>query len=209
MTHDFPQELPDGALDRAGDEMPDIPFTPVERQRRRRNGWSADRQRAFIATLSRCGSVAAAARSVGMTSRSAYRLCDAPDADSFVRAWDAAIEMGISRLRADALQRSLEGGFVPVYRRGKLVRVEHRRNDRLAIAILGGRERTADDMRRSALSRRELRLDFAALDTARAEHAAAREAADIALRTEIDRLIATVVDRGDYGPRPEPRIRSL
>jgi hypothetical protein len=81
MTHDFPLELPEHALGGASDDTPDIPFTPVERLRRRRNGWSADRQRAFINTLATCGSVAAAARSVGMTARSAYRLCDAPSGD--------------------------------------------------------------------------------------------------------------------------------
>ena len=58
----FPATLPDHTLAASGDDMPDIPFTPIERLRRRRNGWSADKQRAFIATLSRCGSVAAAAR---------------------------------------------------------------------------------------------------------------------------------------------------
>ena len=202
MTVHFPETLPDDALGRPIDDaMPVIDFTPVVRQRVRRGGWDAERQRGFIAALARCGSVAAAARSVGKTPRSAYRLCEAPDGESFVRAWDQAIDFGMGRMRADGLQRSLEGDFVPVYRRGKLVRVEHRRNDRLAIAVLGGRERTADDLRRSALSRREHRIDLFALDAARAEHQAARTAADLAFRAEVDRLIGTVVARGDYGPR--------
>ena len=204
--HHFPKTLPDGALDRAGDALPDIPFDPVPRLRQRRNGWSEERQRAFIAALTRCGSVAAAARAVGMTARSAYRLCDAAGADSFVAAWDQAIDIGISHLRADSLHRALEGGFVPVYRRGKLVRVEHRRNDKLAIALLGGQRASSDALRRSALSRREHRLDLFALDQARAEHKRQLAAADAAFRAEVDRLIATVVARGDYGP---PRIRQL
>ena len=204
--HPFPKTLPEGALRAADADLPDIPFDPVPRLRARRNGWSEARQRAFIAALATCGSVAAAAREVGMTPRSAYRLCDAPGADSFVRAWDRALDLGIARLRGDSLQRALEGGFVPVYRRGKLVRVEHRRNDRLAIALLGGRACTADDMRRTALSRREHRLDLFALDKARAEHKARIAEAEEALRAEIDRLIGTIVARGQYG---EPRIRSL
>jgi len=171
--HDFPKTLPAGALPPDDDAMPVMPFDPVPRLRQRRGGWSEERQRAFIAALSNCGSVAAAARSVGMTPRSAYRLCDADGADSFVRAWDEAIDMGVSRLRADALNRALEGGYVPVYRRGKLVRVEHRRNDRLAIALLGGQQRSAADLRRAAVLRREHRLDLFAL-TPRAPSISAR-----------------------------------
>jgi hypothetical protein len=205
MTNDFPLELPEHALGGASDDTPDIPFTPVERLRRRRNGWSADRQRAFIACLARCGSVAAAARSVGMTARSAYRLCDAPDAESFVRAWDAAMDMGISQLRTDSLQRALEGGFVPVYRRGELVRVEHRRNDKLAIALLGGQRASSDDLRRSALSRREHRLDLFALDAARAEHKRQIEEAEAAFRAEVDRLIEKIGVSVGF----QPRIRML
>ncbi len=205
--HIFPKILPEGALNRAGDaDLPVIPFDPVPRQRVRRGGWSEERQRAFIAALTRCGSVAAAAREVGIAPRSAYRLCDAPGADSFVAAWDQALAIGIDQLRTDSLRRALDGGFVPVYRRGKLVRVEHRRNDRLAIAILGGQRASSDDLRRSALSRREHRLDLFALDAARAEHKRQIEEAEAAFRAEVDRLIGTVIARGKYGP---PRIRSL
>ena len=77
----------------------------------------------------------------------------------------------MTHLRFDGLDRSLNGSFVPVYRRGKLVHVEHRRNDRLAIAMLGGRAAPRPTICAArALSRREHRLDLAALDAARAEH---------------------------------------
>src|SRR5207244_1523745 len=102
-----------------------IAFDPVPRLRNHRSGWTEDRQRAFIAALARCGSVSAAARHVGMTARGAYRLLDAEGADSFARAWDEAIEQGFASVQAGALDRALHGAFVPVYRRGKLDRVEH------------------------------------------------------------------------------------
>lgn len=207
MLHDFPDILPPGALRGAADDIPEIPFDPVPRLRRRRKGWSEERQRAFIRALSKCASVAAAARSVGMTPRSAYRLADAPGADGFVEAWDIAIDLGMTHMRFDSLERSLNGSFVPVYRRGKLVQVEHRRNDRLAIALLGGRATTADDLRRSAMSRREHRLDLAELDKARAACAEAHKAADAALRAELDRLIGTIEDR--CALRRGPRITRL
>ena len=98
-----------------------IAFTPVPRQRRRRNGWTDDTQRAFIAALEQCGCVAHAARAVGMNSRSAYRLLEAEGAESFAEAWDQAIARGIERLRADAMDRAFHGVWVPVVRRGKVV----------------------------------------------------------------------------------------
>ena len=203
MSHDFPDTLPRGALRSAADDIPEIPFDPVPRLRQRRKGWSEARQRDFIRALSQCASVAAAARSVGMTPRSAYRLADAPGADSFVEAWDIAIDLGVTHMRFDGLDRSLNGSFVPVYRRGKLVQVEHRRNDRLAIAILGGRQTTADDLRRSAMSRREHRMDLAELDAAREVNKAAHKAADDALRAEVDRLVGRIEENRArrYGPR--------
>ena len=48
-----------------------LDFTPVPRERARRDGWTETRQRAFIAALDQLGSVAHAARVVGMTKRSA------------------------------------------------------------------------------------------------------------------------------------------
>lgn len=180
-----------------------IPLTPVPRLRARRRGWSEGRQRAFIFALSRCGSVARAARAVGMSPRSAYLLLDAPGADSFAQAWDRAIDEGIERVRADALQRALGGVFVPVFRRGKLVRVEHRQSDALAIALLNGGPKDVDDYRRTAVSRRRYRQDMAELDRQReaeqrrkdqvwAEHQAILD------RIELERLV-----------KPQPRIRRL
>ena len=201
MPPEFPELLPAEAFPRPSDERPIPDFDPVPRQRVRRGGWREERQRGFIAALVKCGSVAAAARSVGLTPRSAYRLADAPGAESFVMAWDEAMKLGMAFIRDDSLDRSLNGAFVPVYRRGKLVRVEHRRNDRLAIAVLGTRDWAADDLRRTALSRREHRLDLAALDAARAEHKEKRRAADEALRAEIDRLVDGIHDRCARGPR--------
>ena len=135
--------------------MPDpanhIAFTPVPRQRARRNGWSPERQKLFLFALSRCGSVARSARAAGKSPRSAYQLLHAPGADSFAQAWDEAIEEGIERVRADALQRALGGAFVPVFRRGRLVRVEHRRCDRLAVALLSGHHRNVKHFRDTAV----------------------------------------------------------
>src|SRR6476469_4133929 len=76
-----------------------IDFTPVPRQRKRRNGWTEQAQRAFIAALEQCGCVARAVRAVGMSARSYYRLLEADRADSFAEAVDQAIARGVERVR--------------------------------------------------------------------------------------------------------------
>ena len=202
----FPATLPDSARRGEPDQPEPIAFIPVPRLRRRRNGWSEETQRAFIAALDVCGSVTRAARAVGMTPRSAYRLLDAEGADSFAAAWDQAIEQGRARLRIEALDRALLGALVPVYRRGRLVRVEHRHNDRLAIALFSGREQAVDDYRRTAVSRMEYRRDMRALDERRAEEqrrAEALWAEHQAILDEIER------EQAEPKPRGLPRIIAL
>lgn len=131
-----------------------------------------------------------------MSPRSAYRLMDADGADDFARAWDQAIDIGIERVRAEALHRVLNGSSVAIYRRGKLVRVETRFNDRLAIALLNGKDKAIDDYRRTAVSRRAYRQELAASDRAKAER-------EVEYQRELDRMIESAK------PRREPRIRSL
>jgi hypothetical protein len=190
----------------AADPANRIAFTPVPRRRVRRNGWTAERQQRFLFALSRCGSVARAARSVGMTARSAYHLLHAPGADSFAEAWDQAIEEGGERVRADALQRAIGGAFVPVFRRGKLVRVEHRRCDRLAIALLSGRHRDVDYHRQTAVARRHCRAEMKTLEAEQAEERRRAEA----IWAEHQAILDTIeADRLERRPAVEPRVRRL
>jgi hypothetical protein len=190
----------------AADPANHIAFTPVPRQRVRRNGWSPERQKLFLFALSRCGSVARSARSVGKSPRSAYHLLHAPGADSFAAAWDEAIEEGLERVRADALQHALAGAFVPVFRHGRLVRVEHRRSDRLAIALLSGHHPNVKYERDTAVSRRLYRQKLAARDTEEAEKRARAEAIWAEHQAILDQIEADKTARLSRG---EPRIRRL
>ena len=65
-------------------------FTPVP-VRARRDGWTPARQAAFIAALRGCRCVVKAARGVGLSAESAYRLARRPGAESFRRAWNDAL----------------------------------------------------------------------------------------------------------------------
>ncbi len=183
-----------------------LDFTPVPRLRRRRNGWTEETQRLFILALSECGCVSKAARAVGMSPRSAYRLLEADGADSFAEAWDQAIARGVERLRDETMKRAFEGDWVPVYRKGRLVRVELRRNDRLAIALLSGRNAAVADNRERASSRRSYRLSLKAKAEREAADQLRREALWAAHEAVRDR---EEQDRADRVCRNPPRIRSL
>ena len=185
------------------EEPEPIPFTPVPRRRNRRDGWTEQRQRDFIACLQRTGSVSASARAVGMSARTAYRLLDTEGAESFALAWDEAFEQGLARLREDSLGRALNGALVPVYRRGRLVRVEHRRNDRLAIALLGNRDRSIDWYRQGALRRHVYKMELKAADEEREAEKRRRDEAQRAYDEELQRLLDKAA------AKPAPRVRSL
>jgi hypothetical protein len=146
-----------------------IDFTPVPRQRKRRNGWTEIAQRAFIAALEECGCISRAARAVGMSPRSVYRLLEAEGADTFAEAVDQAIAREVERVRGEAMLRALHGSWVPVVRRGRVVRMEFRHNDRLALGILSGKNRSIADQRERATSRRRLRLQVKELRARQAE----------------------------------------
>lgn len=70
--------------------LPVPDFTPVP-CRARRDGWTADRQRAFIAALACTGCVGKAAREAGMSRESAYRLRRRRGAEGFAAAWDSIL----------------------------------------------------------------------------------------------------------------------
>jgi hypothetical protein len=103
----------------------------------RADGWSPQRQVDFIAALADSGCVAAAAREVGMTEQSCYRLRRAPGAEAFAAAWDAAIAQA-SRMLVDlAFERAIHGSDEPVFdKEGRQVGRRMRQNDRLLMFLL-------------------------------------------------------------------------
>lgn len=66
-----------------------LEFDPVP-VRRRRDGWTPERQRRYVAALFETGHGGKAARAVGMTEQGAAKLRRRPDAVSFARACEAA-----------------------------------------------------------------------------------------------------------------------
>jgi hypothetical protein len=125
-----------------GDDTPreTLPaFTPVPRKCARHDGWTPERQRGFIEALADTGSVRAAAHAVNMTPEGAYLLRRHPRGDSFRKAWEAALSLGVQRLEDVAMERALFGVEVPVYSYGKLVGTRRVFNDALLMFLLRNR----------------------------------------------------------------------
>jgi hypothetical protein len=97
---------------------PDFDIAPT---RKRHAGWTADRQRRFIEHLSLTGNAGEASAVVGVASSSAYRLKHKPGAESFSRAWDAALRLSATRLAAIGLDRGINGRVERFYKNGELV----------------------------------------------------------------------------------------
>ncbi|MEO6041553.1 MAG: hypothetical protein ABIP41_06605 [Croceibacterium sp.] len=120
----------------AGEERAPLPdFAPVPRKFRH-DGWTPERQKAFIEALADCGSVSRAAAQVNMAQANCYTLRRAPGAEAFRRAWDAALDFGVKRLKDIAFERAIEGQLHPVFANGKLMGFSRRRNDALLMFCL-------------------------------------------------------------------------
>ena len=109
-----------------------IPFEP--QPSRKTGGWSADRQRLFIETLAETGSVHMAARSAGLSVRSAYGL--RVRSAAFASAWNAAQQLAVGRLSALAFDRAINGRIEQVYQEGALVAERRVPSDRLLMWLL-------------------------------------------------------------------------
>lgn len=129
-------------------ERPPLPdFEPVPRKRNRRDGWTPERQKAFIEALAATGSVRRAAAMVNMSQANAYALRHAAGADGLRRAWDAALDFGPARRKDPAFERAIDGELIPVFQSGKLTGFRRKRSDALLMFCLRHHGRDASGRR--------------------------------------------------------------
>ena len=103
-----------------------LEFAPVPRRNVLTRGWTAKKQRGFIAALRESGSVRLATEAVGMGYEGVYKLRHAPGAEDFARAWDEAVGIGARRVRDVFIDQNIHGIPEKVVI-GKDVVVERRR----------------------------------------------------------------------------------
>ena len=115
---------------------PHYPANPQPHTATRRDGWTIERQTAFLRMLAATQSVAQAARSVGMSRQSAYKLRARLDDAPFGAAWRMATQSARNVLVEAALDRAVNGVEVPHYWQGELVGTSRRYDERLTALLL-------------------------------------------------------------------------
>src|SRR3990170_4329699 len=96
------------------EHKPLITFQPIP-VRARHDGWTAERQIAFVEKLADCGSISAAAKHVGMSRESVRRLRRRPCGRAFRDACDAALDCGYAEVEESALERARDGVARPIF----------------------------------------------------------------------------------------------
>lgn len=111
-THELGNPVP--GRDAHGHNPADYDWVPVLR-RPRSDGWTSQRQRDFIAALADDGRVEHAARQVGMSVNSCYRLRRSPGRENFAKAWEVARAEAAQRLIDIAFEEAIDGTDEPIF----------------------------------------------------------------------------------------------
>ena len=134
-AHAAPSLLPEDGAPETYDPA-DYRWVPV-RRRPRYDDWTEEKQRRFIEVLADTGLVGAAAKEVGMSRETAYRLRRAPHGAAFARAWDAARHHAGGLVEDVAFERAFEGVEHNVYdEHGDVIATKRAYNDRLLMFLL-------------------------------------------------------------------------
>jgi hypothetical protein len=116
---------------------------PATSSSARHDGWTPAKQAAFLRELGATHNVSAAARAVGMSRQSAYRLRARLRGTPFDKGWEAAFVSRFDVLAEAALDRALNGVEVPHYYNGELVGTSRRYDERLTLALIAMRAQFA------------------------------------------------------------------
>lgn len=105
-------------------------------RRPRHDGWTAEKQEAFLQALAQSGCVTDACRVVGMSRESAYRLYNRESATGFRRGWDAALDCSLRLLEDEMWSRAIKGVPRPLFYQGEQVGEYRHFDERLAMFLL-------------------------------------------------------------------------
>lgn len=123
----------------------------------------------FLRELAACQSVSRAARAVGMSRQSAYRLRNRLQSTPFSLGWEVALEAGLQQLAHAVMDRAVNGVEVPLYYHGERVGTRRQYDERLAIWVLEnpwkvGRHQIAREYSGEAFDALLERIEWASFD---------------------------------------------
>jgi hypothetical protein len=98
--------------------------------------WTPRKMADFLRELASTHSVQAAAKAVGMSRQSAYRLRARLKGLAFDSAWDEAFHHSYHNLAYLALERAMHGVEVPHFHKGELIHTSRRYDERLTAMLL-------------------------------------------------------------------------
>jgi hypothetical protein len=122
------------------EHKPSSTFQPVP-VRSRHDGWTVERQFAFIEKLADTNSITAACKHVGMSRESVRRLRRHPWGRSFRDACDAATDCRYAEIEESAAERCANGVARPIFYKGEQVGEWRHYDERLTMFLLRFRRR--------------------------------------------------------------------
>lgn len=132
------------AADAAPADTPDAPLHPPLRASRRIDGWTADRQAAFLEHLADGVSVESACHMVGLSAASAYAFRRRAAGAAFALGWRAAALVARDRVADDLMARAFQGQIVTISRPDGSEVTRHYHDNRLSMALLARLDRLAE-----------------------------------------------------------------
>ena len=121
------------APDKPSAPVPAIPYVPPA------DRWTRRKMAEFLRVLAAKQEVKAAAKAVGMSRQSAYKLRNRLKGEPFDIAWEAAFQHGYDALHQAALERALHGVEEPIFHGGEQVGTRRRYDERLTVFLLARR----------------------------------------------------------------------
>ena len=122
------------------EHKPLAPFDPVP-VRPRHDGWTAERQIAFVEKLADTNSITAACKHVGMSRESVRKLRRRPGGRAFRDACEAALDCAYAEVEESAMERSKNGVPRPIFYKGEQVGEWRHYDERLTMFLLRFRRR--------------------------------------------------------------------